>query len=168
MNWEAVSSVAELVGAAAVVVSLVFLIRQIRLNSDLVQQNSRHVEATIYHATNSAFLAWQSMIAQDRELASIWTRFMSNGQLDELEVFRAQLLLRTLFLCYESNFQQVRLGVNHRNSIEFPMFSEMMEREAVRLWWSRVGPKLFTAEFREAVEEIARRNSVKRQAGDTV
>ncbi len=157
MNWDAVSSLAELVGAMAVVVSLVYLIRQIKLNSDLVQQNSRHIEGTIYHSTNSVFLNWHALIAGDREVAPIWMRFLGSDSLEPEERVRAHALVTMLFLSYEADFVQVGLGVSKRNSLDYPSFKLMLEREAVTNWWEKNGQRIFTQEFREAVDTVKNR-----------
>jgi hypothetical protein len=167
MNWEAISGVAEIVGATAVVVSLIYLARQIKLNSNLVLQNSKHIEATIYHSTNEAFLNWHALIAQDEEVASIWARFYSNAPVEAEDKIRAHALLTILFLCFESNYQQERLGVISRRTLEHPAFRGILERKAVAKWWEKEGPRVFTREFQEAVAEIQKQSELKAGSSDT-
>ena len=78
VNWDAIGAVGEIVGAAAVVLSLVYLAVQIRL------QNRESRASTIMHLTeqwNSSTLA----IAQNAELAKIWTAGLRGETLPEDE-----------------------------------------------------------------------------------
>jgi hypothetical protein len=47
MNWEAIAAVGELIGALAVVVSIVYLSVQIRHNTGHLEQQTRNHELTV-------------------------------------------------------------------------------------------------------------------------
>jgi hypothetical protein len=67
MNWEAIGAVAEILGASAVVASLLYLARQMRHNATATQAARRD---TIAQLTTDVLL----QIASDAELASIFRR----------------------------------------------------------------------------------------------
>ena len=48
MNWEAISAIGQIVGAIAVVVSLIYLAREVRSSADAAQLASRHSLADIF------------------------------------------------------------------------------------------------------------------------
>ena len=67
INWDAVGAVGEIFGAAAVLVTLIYLARQIRQNTDEVRAS--RVEGTLRDQSE-----YNRMLAEDGELARIyWT-----------------------------------------------------------------------------------------------
>lgn len=74
MNWQAIGTVAEVVGAAGVVVSLVYLAIQIRQNTRQVEEQGR---AQRFSALGVLFDNWRNFrgsIISDPRVASIWRR----------------------------------------------------------------------------------------------
>lgn len=65
MSWEAVASLAELIGAVAVVVSLIYLARQ-------VQAGTRELRTTIRDSTFQQLSEWNYHIMSDPDLAWIF------------------------------------------------------------------------------------------------
>ena len=52
MDWNAVSAIAEIIGALVVVASLIYIAVQIKQNSTLLKQNTDFARASIVHETN--------------------------------------------------------------------------------------------------------------------
>lgn len=65
MNWEAISGVSEAIAAVGVIVSLLYLAKQI-------SQNSKIVRATSYQQFRSTANEIVSLWVADPELARIW------------------------------------------------------------------------------------------------
>lgn len=152
MQWDVVTSIATVVSSIAVIASVVYLAVQVRLNSAQIAQNSRFIEASVYHSTNEAFLNWYSLMAQDGDLAAIWQRVIRSGEINEFEKARLHAFLAMLFLAYEANFQQLKLSVISRQSLKTPAFRFLLRLPAIAGWWQEHGPRVFTPEFQEAVE----------------
>ena len=70
MNWEAIGATSELIGAFAVVSTLVYLSVQIR-------QNSKATEAQIYQSRSSEFSSRSRSIAESPYLSEIYSRIES-------------------------------------------------------------------------------------------
>ena len=66
MNWEAVGAIGEVVGALAVVATLIYLASQIRQN----MMSNRNAALETISAQNAA---WLSLITQDAEVARIYS-----------------------------------------------------------------------------------------------
>jgi hypothetical protein len=64
LNWEAVSAIAEVSAAVAVVVTLLYVSREIR-------QNSRSLEVSALRDTTAQWNHWSEMIATSPDLADI-------------------------------------------------------------------------------------------------
>jgi hypothetical protein len=82
MNWEAIGAVGEIVGAAAVVVSLVYLAVQIRQNTRQVQEQTRSHHLASLSAAGQGFLEFRASISRSQQTASVWVR--GNNDLSSL------------------------------------------------------------------------------------
>ena len=78
MNWEAIGAIGETLGAVAVVVSLVYLAIQIRI------QNHESRISTINGLTEQ-WTALLTSIAQDKELSNTWAQGLRGAEFDEPE-----------------------------------------------------------------------------------
>ncbi len=67
MNWEAIGAIGEILGAIAVLATLVYLAAQIR-------QNSRFVQAATYHSTSRARNEFNFAVATTPELSALLIR----------------------------------------------------------------------------------------------
>ena len=65
MNWDALGALAELAGATAVVITLIYLALQLR-------QNSRLVKASIAATTRESTNQLTGLLAQDREALRVF------------------------------------------------------------------------------------------------
>jgi len=156
MSFQDFGAIGEMVGGIAVVVSLIYVAYQIRQSSRQIEQNSRHLEASMYYATNDAFYRWFALLAQDADLAALWRRALAGETLTPDETTRVHSLIAMLFLSYENNFQQLRLGAVKRDTFEIARseISTLMSRSVVRAWWQRQGQRTLTPEFRRAIDSL--------------
>lgn len=112
MNWDAIGAIGEVVGAVAVVASLVYLARQIRQNSSLVEQSAlaTGAEAAALSAGHGADAFRR--IASDPELSRIWRVGTTRpDELQEDEAYRFDLLIVAQFIEISANHQLHRSGV---------------------------------------------------------
>ena len=68
MNWDAVGALAELAGAAGVIVSFIYLGMQIR-------QNTRSIRASSYHAVTTNLSNLSGSIGRDESFSAGWSEF---------------------------------------------------------------------------------------------
>ena len=96
MNWEAIGSIAELIGAAAVVISLLYLAVQVRSGTQELQTNTRD---SSFHS----LLEWNYYMMSDSELGWIFQTgcrdFMS---LEEKERARLIHVMYSFFKMFEN------------------------------------------------------------------
>ena len=64
MNWDAISAIGEIVGAAAVVLTLLYLSKEIR-------QNSRSVAISALRDTTAQWNHWSEMLATSPDLSKV-------------------------------------------------------------------------------------------------
>ena len=67
MNWEAISAIGQLVGALAVVISLIYLAREVR-------SNARATRSATTRSTSDAFNRWAQQLTQHPHLTELYYR----------------------------------------------------------------------------------------------
>ena len=96
MNWSAVGAIAEILAAIAVVVTLLYLAKQIR-------QNSQAVEITALRDTTDHWNRWSEVLAASPGLAEIVAKGnQSYRQLHDDEALRYGAFVQMFFDCTES------------------------------------------------------------------
>ena len=104
MNWEAVGAIGSAVGAAAVVITLVYLAVQIR-------ENSRQLRLTSTMALNSLVNQGFDPIYNNSETIHIWTTGLSSPEsLTEAELETFFLFMARLFNPFETAVTHDSLG----------------------------------------------------------
>ena len=147
MDWEAIGAVGELLGAAGVIVSLLYLAIQIR-------GDARAKRAETVHEQSEAFRNFLHIIATNREVADIYVRGIRDfGSLHDDELARFSSLLGFLFRVYEENFFQWREGIldDHVwHGLESPV-DDILAYSGVSAWWA-TRDHWFSGPFREFVQ----------------
>lgn len=119
MNWEMIGALAEAVGAAAVVVSLVYLGRQLHAGTS-------QAKASSYSTVMGRSTRWMADLGRDRESADIYLRGLKGGlgALDETERVQFILLVLGLMRLIEESFL-------HRHHGSFPEWADEAIDESV-------------------------------------
>ncbi len=156
MNWEAIGAIGEFVGGLAVVLTLVYVAFQVRQNSRQIDQNSRALEASTFHAAGEGFNRWSALLVQDETVASIWLRGLAGEKMDAAGKLRFNALANMLFTTLENNFHQLQLGSVSRNTLELSKshWERFLTSPGGSAWWKRQGRITFSPEFVEAVEAL--------------
>jgi hypothetical protein len=146
MDWVVWSAVAQIVGSAAVVVTLIYLTRQIRQNTDAMQAAAREAIA-------ERDVEWLYKLVDYPELGLL---FRKEEPPAELDASRMNASLVAFMRIREANFRQYKSGVldeatwmNYRSSIVNGPLSQPL----ARVWWSNFGRKLFDPELSEQISK---------------
>jgi hypothetical protein len=133
MNWEAFGAIAEGLGAAGVLVTLIYLVGQVRTSNRLARSESRR---SSFQATTPVGLA----IAHDRELAELWaTGLRDPDTLDGADRIRFTWLMACAMVPMYLSHQDRRLGLlteaDATNQREGQ--GPMLDSPGGRWWWDR-------------------------------
>jgi hypothetical protein len=104
MNWTAIGAIGEMLGAAGVIITLIYLARQVR-------QNTRATRLSTSHSIASAARDWNRPLLNDPELA--WTFQVGTedpSKLDAREHARFIELCFSLFRMFEDAHYQFQKG----------------------------------------------------------
>jgi hypothetical protein len=104
MNWDAVGSLAEVLGAVGVIASLLYLSQQIRQNTQATRQ-------AMSHSIAGAVRDWNRPMLEDPELAHAFQVGLEDpAQLDEVARGRFMHLCFSFFRMFEDIHYQFRRG----------------------------------------------------------
>ena len=149
INWDAVGAVGEIFGAAAVLVTLNYLARQIRLNTDEVR--ATRVEGTLRDQSE-----YNRMLAEDGELARIyWTAVDDVEQLTDDEKRRwlhlCSVMLRNSEIAYFHYCHGHLPAAVHESRERW--IKRFMGTSGFRWWWQQYA-EILDPEFVNYVERV--------------
>jgi hypothetical protein len=85
MNWDALGAVAELIGALAVVITLIFLAIQLRRGAYSIDESNRLQKAAAIDRHNDSVSRWRGRLIDNRETALLWAKAKEDEPLDKVE-----------------------------------------------------------------------------------
>jgi hypothetical protein len=109
INWDAAGAIGEMLGAAAVFVSLIYLAIQTR-------QNTRALRSAAFQQVRDSFANVSMVMAQDPQLALLLGKAASGEQLSDTERAQCNYMYTTLVRKGESAYFQSSDGTLQRES----------------------------------------------------
>src|SRR5262249_22819294 len=145
VNWEAISAIGQIVGALAVVISLIYLARQIRRNA-----------AAERLAGLNTLNRWLGELVAQPQLGELYYRGLHDFEsLEGGELVRFSALALQLFqICQDIYFQQLdgHLDTRIRDKIE-TIIRDINAYPGVQAWW-RTRSHWFSDEFVKHVDQL--------------
>ena len=145
MNWEAISAIGQLVGALAVVISLIYVAREIRSNARSARQVSM-----------DNINRWLRELAEHPHLAELYYRGIHDFEsLQNGDLVRFSMLMDQIFYIYqEMYYQQLegRLDPRVWGMVEAPM-GDINAYPGVQAWW-RSRSHWFSEDFAKHINQL--------------
>jgi hypothetical protein len=148
MNWEVVSAIGEILGATAVVASVIYLAIQVR-------SSARSTRAQLLLGLHSVAAQLQDEILVNGDLLRTFTRGCDGMELSAEEKARFAMMLSKLFNNYELYFMLAR-------EIQFPddviealrrILIDRLRQPGVHRWWA-AHPTTFSSDFVRWVDSL--------------
>ena len=153
MNWDAIGAISEVIGAIAVVVSIIYLAVQISTNTKTMRANAG------FDATHSWANLNEMMAAfPDDQLKAILRTYNSNESWDdfsELERIRISLTIRALFQKLEGQYYLYRYKTLDEDIWKNrAMFAAgLLQKPFYQTWWNiEKDQRVYSDEFVNAIE----------------
>ena len=131
MNWEAVGAIGEILGAAGVIGSLVFVGWQLLQNTHALRTATSHSHMEIYTSLSVR-------IAENRELATLWSLGLTDlSSLDDVDRIRFISFASSAFRYYETSYVQHSKG-NLDDELWYNVekqLRDMTTAPGIRSWW---------------------------------
>ena len=149
MNWEAIGAIGEILGAVAVLITLIYLAIQIRLNT--LEIRAGRVESTLKDQAK-----YNEFLASDADLARIyWTAIEDIDKLNENEKRRwlhlCSIMLRNSEVAYYHHRQGYLPEDIHQSRERWIRL--FMGTSGFRWWWKQYA-SILDPEFVQYVESI--------------
>jgi hypothetical protein len=163
MNWEAIGAIGEVLGAVAVVLTLIYLGIQIRQNTQQMENHFKGVDLTSFNAIDESFSRFRAMLATNPDLAELWQATLDNySALEGTNKLRADALMKEWLVIYQNMVHRTMLVNRDSGPL---LMNDLMERiiarefshQGVRQWWSQHQHDFFphfTALVEETLKEI--------------
>ena len=146
MSWEALGAIGELVGAAAVLITLVYLARQMRQNTKAVRIAAR---ATL----QEAFSGVADMLASSPEIAELYLKgCVDYRALSKTDRLRFSGVLQNYLFSIDILHEQASEGLMEMTSV-LEMVQPLFKQPGVCDWWIQ-NSGLFRPAFARIVENV--------------
>ena len=156
MNWDAVGAIGEVVGAAAVVVTLMILVLQVRQNTQSLEESNKLNRSATVDRHADTVSRWRGRITENPDLSELWVAAIQDQELDRVQLFRLNNLWIDFVNTQRSNYVRAmvvgELGLAKQavrsvavETMQSPLFKELWE--TTRPWH-----KLSSPEFVGAVD----------------
>ncbi len=146
-DWGAIG---EIVGAAAVLISLVYLAKQIRQNTRQLKASieATHLASFETNVRSGNFI--RELLVRDREISDLFLRGLKGlSRLDDTDRFRMDMLLRIVFAESQRTFVRERALKSDADGPQ-QIIDDLLKSRGVREWLTQVHPD-WLPEFRAFV-----------------
>jgi hypothetical protein len=156
MEWEAIAAIGEMIGGAAVVVSIVYLSAQIRANTRATKANASF-DATHSWALSNEYVHQMS----DEVLAAFQRGYHPDARSEdftEIERIRMAIHIRALFQKLEGQYYLFRYGFLEPDvwSKRSAWASGLIQLPFWQQWWqAEIEENVYTDAFVEAIESAS-------------
>jgi hypothetical protein len=147
VNWEAISAIGQLVGALAVVISLIYLAREVRRNA----RATRHASM---RSMSDAFTRWVQQLSEHPHVRELYYRGIRDFEsLEGADLVGFSALMVALFRVYEDMYYQLLEGVDVHVWRGFEVgIRDINGYPGVQAWW-RSRSHWFTEEFAKVINQ---------------
>ena len=95
INWEAIGSIGEIIGALAVLATLYYLAAHIKMQNRELENSNEHVRAQLAIDVNNAYVSAFDIVLRDPDFAAIYEKGLASKALNEVDNIRfAQFINR--------------------------------------------------------------------------
>jgi hypothetical protein len=142
-------NIAEIVGAVAIIISLVYVSIQVRDNTSAIRSAATNDAAT-------AMQSWYMTIGSSEQTSTIFYQGVTDpDSLNREQMFQFIMITHAAFLGFQNGFALAKQGTldpEIRDSITNTLLATK-DQPGYKLYWRQRGP-LFNRSFREFVDEL--------------
>ncbi len=161
MSLGAWAAIAEIIGALAVVVTLVYLAVQVRHSKEALDANTKAIRGQAISDVTRNVQEHMHMVVQGQDMATALQKLASEDSLDPHNALLIDFFLTAVFVARQNEYFQWKQGLLDESvfrSLHHIIFS-ILETQGGQHWWQHEGRRLIAPEFAEFVNEIFRERS---------
>jgi hypothetical protein len=157
MNWDAIGATGEVLGAIAVVVSLVYLAFQIRQNTRQIDENTKAAQAAAFDSSIAHTFKARQAIAENSDVALIYLDGSNDpDSLSEEDRVRYRLIVHNILWSLWNIQSQSQVGgelASETWSAQLAILKRMMSTRGFRWFWGNYSQE-FGASFQKIVDDL--------------
>ena len=160
MSWEAIGAIAEVLGAMAVVGTLLFVAFEMRQNHRSQEEANRIARAAATDQIFEQFTGWRRLLASDPGIAKVWLEGRKDLRKleaeDEVESQRFYALALDYIVVF-SNWANRSIAVNDTESAEravINMVLALQTHPGLRTFWDDTNDTSVSPEFARRVNAV--------------
>ncbi|NCF21179.1 MAG: hypothetical protein GWP63_23395 [Haliea sp.] len=157
MNWDAIGATGEVLGAIAVVVSLVYLAFQIRQNTRQIDENTKAAQAAAFDSSIAHTFKARQAIAENSDVARIYLDGSNDpDSLSEEDRVRYRLIVHNILWSLWNIQSQSQVGgelASETWSAQLAILKRMMSTRGFRWFWGNYSQE-FGASFQKIVDDL--------------
>jgi hypothetical protein len=154
LSVQDIAAFAEIVGAIAVVISLVYLATQIRQNTKQIEENTNAVRASAVHASLSYAFDNRVAMFTDEGTATIYSKGLKDPELlDEIELLRFRPIMANIFDAILNMHAQTEItGFSPENwEAKFNTANRVLKTKGGTWYWDSFKDE-YPKQFQNAIE----------------
>jgi hypothetical protein len=163
MNWEAIGIIGELVGAIAVVITLVYLAIQTRLTRKAAEETSKYAAQEATHSAVGMYSLWRNSILGNSDVAEVIAKAKEDEELTGKEKVLYSAVFEELFFAAVTSFRSGQQAASaHTESIDVTHIQAVLSANPKALpEWNRNRRYLekISSEFVKAVDHLLENES---------
>ncbi|MEN8193590.1 MAG: hypothetical protein ABFS12_12285 [Bacteroidota bacterium] len=151
-NWEVFSAVFEIVGTTAVIITLIYVAVQVKLNSKQLASSIQSTKTQTWHSVNEDFNVFREMVLTSNN-AEIWIKGINNfDDLNRNDRMRFNMMAAT-FIWTVWLFYQVSKNEGLMPDANSHLFSDLYKHEGFN-GWLKEHEKLHTDDFGDFLKSV--------------
>jgi hypothetical protein len=158
MSFQDLGALGELIGAVAVVVSLVYLAIQIRQNTNALEMTLKSTELAAFERNVESAIRVREMFIMHPEIVELWTKGLKGyTKLEPAEKIRFEMILSNMFSAFQGAYMRQLTYKNDPREFagSIAVMDKLLAISSVREWLDHAEPD-WRPEFRELVDERVR------------
>ena len=162
MNWDALGAMGEIAGAIAVITTLFFLARQLRMNTKELERTNAHQRVEVLNNVEALYVQIWQPILENADLAEIYLKGVKGQALTDVEELRFCTFINGFLSMMEAAMNSVKEGVgleDYHSSVESlfdqlnPYLNKLLSNPTARNWLDNDATGLFSDEFVASLNE---------------
>ena len=156
MNWDAIGAVGEVLGAVAVVVSLVYLAFQIRQNTRQIDENTKAAQAAAFDSSIGHTFKARQAIAENADVARIYLEGSNDpDSLSDEDRVRYRLIVHNVLWSLWNMQSQSQVGelASETWNTQLATLRRIISTPGFRWFWENYSQE-FGASFQGIVEDL--------------
>lgn len=160
MSLQDLGSIGELIGAVAVVISLVYLASQIRQNTRQIDENTKAAQAAAFDSSISHAIAARQMIIENEDVAGIYLKGSDDPEsLSDEDRLRYRLIMHNILWSLWNMQSQAAVGELSAEtwSAQLETLRRIISSKGFQWFWANYSDELGSS-FQRVVADLQSEN----------